>query len=154
MSISSGPRLACLATAALLACPAWADSFASSASSATSAASGSVSDSLTASSDSSSSDKQVADGDYRIIDVAHTPGRQQHVRVTMQSEGEAMQRVVLDLPAQVLAQQGLGQGDWVRTQKRVYGFEFARRDTQQAFYLVLADDWHDELASRPVLSAL
>jgi hypothetical protein len=38
----------------------------------------------------------------------------------------------------------------VHAQRRVYGFEFARGDTREAFYLVLADEWYDELAARPV----
>jgi hypothetical protein len=50
----------------------------------------------------------------------------------------------------VFAQQNLGRGDLVDVQRRDYGFQFARNDNRQAFFLVLADDWHDELAARPV----
>ena len=31
----------------------------------------------------------------------------------------------------------------------VYGFEFARSDTREAFYLVLKDEWYNDLAARP-----
>ena len=33
---------------------------------------------------------------------------------------------------------------------RPYGIEFARRDTQQAFFLVLADAWHRDLETRVI----
>jgi hypothetical protein len=133
-----------------------AESFASSASSAGSASSGSVSDSLNGSSNSSKTDDdKKADGDYRITDVAEAPNRAGFRRITMQADGipadNVQQRIVLDLPAAVLDKQGLGRGDLVRAQHRVYGFEFARTDTREAFYLVLADKWHAELTPRVVV---
>ena len=127
-----------------------AESFASSASSAGSASSGSVSDSLSDSSNSSTKDEKKADGDYRITDVAEAPDRAGFRRVTMQADNSP-QRIVLDLPKAVLDKQGLARGDLVRAQQRVYGFEFARGDTREAFYLVLADNWHEELAPRLVV---
>ena len=57
---------------------------------------------------------------------------------------------MLDLPANILDKQGLGRGDLVYAQNRVYGLEFARSDTREAFYLVLADKWHEELTPRIV----
>lgn len=142
-------RLAVLAAAASLSLHAQADSFTSSASSAGSASSGSVSDSLRGSSNSSTGGNKTADGDYRVIEVAKTPDRAGFARVTMQAD-DPQQRVVLDLPQAIVDRQSLGRGDTVHLQNRVYGLEFARGDTREAFFLVLSDDWHDELAARPV----
>lgn len=126
-----------------------AESFASSASSAGSASSGSVSDSLSGSSDSSKSDRKVADGDYRIIEIAQTPDRAGRTRLTLQAD-DPQQRIVLDMPQATFEQQRLAAGDKMYALNRVYGLEFGRGDTRQPFYLVLADEWYGELASRPV----
>ncbi len=149
MNSSLALRLACFVAITGIAFHANAESFASSASSAGSASSGSVSDSLHESSNSSSKDEKRADGDYRIIDVAEAPNRGDFRRVTMQADA-SQQRIVLDLPATILDKQGLARGDLVHAQHRVYGLEFARSDTREAFYLVLADKWHEELAPRIV----
>jgi TolA-binding protein len=138
--------------AAGVAAQAQADSFASSASSAGSASSGSISTSLNGSSNSSTRNDKVANGAYRIDRVeqlAQAPGRPGMVRLSMQAE-QVEQQLTLDLPAAVFDKQHLGRGDLVDVQKRDYGFQFAHSDTRSAFFLVLADDWHDELAARPV----
>jgi hypothetical protein len=138
--------------AAGVAAQAHADSFASSASSAGSASSGSISTSLNGSSNSSSRNDKVANGPYRIDRVerlAQLDGRPGMVRLSMQAE-QVDQQLTLDLPSSVFDQQNLGRGDLVDVQKRDYGFQFAHADTRTAFFLVLADDWHDELAARPV----
>jgi hypothetical protein len=129
-----------------------ADSFASSASSAGSASSGSISTSLNGSSNSSHHDNRVANGAYRIDRIetlAQAPGRPEMVRLSMQAQHEELQ-LTLDLPAAVFGKENLVRGDLVDVQKRDYGFQFAHADTRTAFFLVLADDWHDELAARPV----
>ena len=153
MNSSLSLRLACFVVITGVAFHANAESFASSASTAGSASSGSVSDSLhdssNSSSNSSSTDEKRADGDYRIIDVAAAPNRGDFRRVTMQAD-TSQQSIVLDLPVTILDKQGLGRGDLVHAQHRVYGLEFARSDTREAFYLVLADKWHEELAPRIV----
>ena len=127
-----------------------ADSFASSASSAGSASIGSISDSFGASSNSSSgNDNKPRDGRYRLTDIGDTPGRAGIARLTMEGDSP-QQRIVLDLPKAVVQQQGLGRGDFVQAKNRDYGVEFARDDTRKAFYLVLADEWYNELAARKV----
>lgn len=165
------PLLRLIPTALLLAavCASWpsrADSLASSASSAGSSASGSVSDSLHGSSNSSSNSsrraRQVANGDYRILAVAAVPERPGKVRLTLQwqqplpgtqvAEAAADPTpLMLDLPAEIVRQQGLDAGAMVHAQHRVYGIEFSRPETQKAFFLVLADDWHDDLVARRVV---
>lgn len=149
MTFSATFRLAGVAAIICFMPHAYADSFTSSASSAGSASSGSVSASLRGSSNSSTGGDKTADGDYRIIEVAKAPDRAGIARVTMQAE-DPQQKIVLDLPQAIAEKQGLARGDLVHAQRRVYGFEFARAETREAFYLVLADDWYDELAARPV----
>ena len=143
-------RWICAAGALGCALMANAESFASSASSAGSASSGSVSDSLNGSSNSSSGNHRVADGNYRIIDIGVTPDRADRTRITMQMDGDKLQRVVLDMPQTTFAQQRLNAGDLMYAQNRVYGVEFGRADKHEPFYLVLDDEWYSELASRPV----
>ncbi|WLI88840.1 hypothetical protein Q4S45_19355 [Massilia sp. R2A-15] len=126
-----------------------ADSFTSSASSAGSASIGSISDSFGASSNSSSGDNKRADGRYRLTDIGDAPGRAGVARLTMQGD-DPQQRIVLDLPKAVVQQQGFVRGDYVQAKNRDYGMEFARDDTRTAFYLVLADEWYNELAARKV----
>ncbi|MES2298241.1 MAG: hypothetical protein V4582_14440 [Pseudomonadota bacterium] len=149
MRISSLFGLTCCALALGFGGSAHATSLASSASSAGSASSGSISDSLSGSSDSSSGGRKTANGAYRIIDIAQTPGRADMARLTM--DGAAAQpRIVLDLPKATFDQQHLDKGDLVFAQERAYGIAFERNDTHEAFYLVLADDWYGELAPRRV----
>lgn len=144
-------RLAGIAAVLATALNAQADSFTSSvASSAGSASSGSVSASLRGSSKSSFDGDKVAEGDYRITEVAQATGRQGFTRVAMQSDSDAQQRIVLELPQATFAKERLGLGDLVHAQQRTYGTAFARGDTREAFYLVLADDWYGGLAARPV----
>lgn len=152
MSVSCKQLAAALvACTAVMAPPAWADSAVSSASSAGSASSGSVSDSIQGSSRSSGGDDRVAEGDYRIVAVAaaERPGR---LRLTLQAEAVPgpQGRFQLELPQQALQPSGLAQGDLVHARHRSYGVQFARVDNRQPFFLVLADTWHGELASRPV----
>jgi hypothetical protein len=119
MAISLSFRLIVAAGALGLALQANADSFVSSASSAGSASSGSISDSLNGSSNSSKGDRKVADGEYRIIQIAQTPDRVGRTRVTMQAD-DPEQRIVLDLPQQTFQQQGLVNGDaHVRAEPRL-----------------------------------
>ena len=149
MSFTSVGRFACVSVVLGVALQANADSFTSSASSAGSASVGSISGSLHGSSKSSTDGEKAASGDYRIVEVATAPDRAGAARVTMQAD-DPRQQIVLDLPQAVVEKQRLRRGDLVHAQRRVYGFEFARVDTRQAFYLALADDWYDELAARPV----
>ncbi len=145
-------RAACLSV--LLAgavLPCLADSFASSASSAGSASSGSVSDSIKGSSRSSTGDKQVTEGQYRVMEVAEVPGRPAMTRLKLRATEQGPAReFFLELPRQALGDRPLGTGDLVQALERPYGFEFARDATREAFFLVLADDWHRELGSHVV----
>jgi len=139
-----------------LSTPALADSLASSASSAGSASLGSLSDSITGSSNSSSPAKQVAEGDYRIIEVAVVAERPGMLRLQLQAtqprEGDGP--IWLTLPQRALAHNALVPGDIVSARHRAYGIEFARgamsAPEREAFFLVLADNWVGEMAPRAV----
>jgi hypothetical protein len=139
--------LLALAPAAVL-----AESVASSAASSASVTASSASESLGASSNSSKSGGNTARaGDYRIdaVAAAEYPGK---VRVVLEPLAAAADGggFVLTLPQAALDAQRLARGDTVRVRERAYGFEFARADSGEAFFLVLADAWLRELDPRPV----
>lgn len=154
MTASTPIRLAAaLLLGATLLSAAQAESFASSASSAGSASSGSISDSLRGSSNSSQRDRNNLAGDYRVIDVAALPGRAGMLRLTMQlaaAQAAGEDVITLDLPQAALGARGMAVGDTVRANERPYGYEFARGDTREAFFLALADDWMRDLQSQQV----
>mgnify|MGYP006992421022 CR=1 FL=1 len=140
-----------IATSATL--PAWAaSSTASSASESVSTSVGSVSTSFRKSSDSSSKDDKVAQGDYRVEEVAAVDERPGLVRLKLQALAQAGEDGVLYLylPPAAAAQGGVAPGAVVTANPRPYGVEFARADNRAAFFLVLADEWYRELASNPV----
>jgi hypothetical protein len=108
-----------------------------------------VSASFKGSSTSSSGDNKVADADYRVINLAAVPDDAGMTRVTMQTD-DTSHRIVLDLPKAAWNKAELDKGDLVRASNRVYGYEFARSDTRKPFFLVLADNWFNDLVARPV----
>jgi hypothetical protein len=151
MGFSACRFASALLAGALATLPCWAaSSAASSASSAGSASVGSLSDSLKGSSGSST--YTVAEGDYRVIDVAaaERPGtlrlKLQHVA---QAGGEAGV-IHLHVPRIALGDRASPIGDVVGVRQRPYGYEFAWADTRVAFFLVLAPEWQRELEPRPV----
>jgi len=134
----------------MAALPCAAESFASSASSAASASVGSLSDSLHDS--SGSSIHKVAEGDYRIIEVAGAE-RPDTLRMKMQHVARASDDtavIYLDVPQAALGDRAAAPGDIVGVRQRPYGYEFAWADTGDAFFLVLAADWQRDLDLRPV----
>lgn len=141
-------------TAALLAAtalPCRADSFASSASSAGSASSASISDSIGESSNSSSRDRDVADGAYRVMDVAEVPDRPDTLRYTLRAtDGGPLREFVLFVPRRALQERPLGTGDLVQTRRQAWGYEFAHADTRRAFFLALNEAWRHDLETRRV----
>jgi hypothetical protein len=129
-----------------------ASSAASSASEGMSASIGSISGSVQKSSGSSSRATDVAEGNYEVIDVAAVPERPGIVRLKMQAQADhgAGGEVFLFLPQGVVDQSHLAQGRIVLARQRPYGVEFADGRTQQAFFLVLDDDWYRELHTKAV----
>jgi len=142
-------RLACLflaAVAALGSVSARADSASSASLSASSKSVGSVSDSIQGSSNSSTG-KQVAAGEYQLVQVAQAEDRPGMVRLTLSGEPGEFQ---LTVPAQVVATARLQAGDAIAVTERPYGYEFARSQPREPFFLALQDGWMHELQSRPV----
>jgi hypothetical protein len=150
MTFSASQFAGALLVAIVTALPCRAESFASSASSAGSASVGSLSDSIRDSSGSST--HKVAEGDYRIIDVAATE-RPDTLRLKMQhvaQAGDDAAVIYCDVPRPALGDRAPALGDIVGVRQRPYGYEFAWADTGIAFFLVLAADWQRELEPRPV----
>ena len=150
MTVAASRLAAALLVGTLAALACHADSFTSSASSAGSASSGSVSDSIKGSSGSSTS--SVAEGDYRIVEVAaaERPGT---LRLKLQPVARANDEgavIHLEVPRAALGDRASPRGDIVGVRQRPYGYEFAWADTRVAFFLALAADWQRELAPRPL----
>ena len=146
-----------LAAAALLlgpaVLPALASSTATSSASDSIAASvGSLSDSVQGSSNSSSRATGVAEGEYRLIEVAAAENRPGQVQMHLQPVGNtaADAGITLRLPQQAFDASGLAPEHTVTVRQRAYGVEFANSQTQQAFFLALNDAWLQELRNNPV----
>jgi hypothetical protein len=129
-----------------------ASSAASSASDSVSTSVGSVSDSIQKSSESSTGKNTVADGDYRVLDVALAAERPGLVRVQLQALADptAEGGLYLFVPQATVAQGQLAVGQVITARNHAYGVEFAKADTRQAFFLAMNDAWHRELKSNPV----
>ncbi len=114
---------------------------------------GSLSGSVEKSSASSSKDNKVADGDYKIIDMAAAADRPGQVRMRLQALADAAPEgeFFLFLPREAVEQGRLAQGGIVTARQKPYGTEFADGPTRQAFFLVLNDDWYKELRTTAVV---
>lgn len=114
---------------------------------------GSLSGSVQQSSESSTSDRKVADGDYRIIEVAAIEGEPARVRLRLRPAltQHAAAGFDLTLPLELVQRQGmLVEGATLGARNRPYGLEFSAGAPREAFFLALSDDWYDELRSVPV----
>lgn len=130
-----------------------ASSTASAASESVTTLVGSLSGSIQNSSNSSSKDTKVAEGDYRIIEVAAVTERPGTVRLTLHAVADqgADSEFFLFLPQQAVDQGRLTQGGTVTARQRPYGVEFAQGEPRRAFFLVLRDDWYRELNTTAVV---
>lgn len=127
--------------------PAWA---ASSASSASSESVGSSSTSIEKSSKSSSKDDKVAEGDYRVIEMAAADTQAGRVRVKLQAVNGTDGEFFLLLPQEAAQQGRLAEGTVVTARQHAYGIQFAAGAPREAFFLVLRDEWYQELQTRVV----
>jgi len=149
------PRLATLALLlAAAGMPALAESSASSAvSDSASTSVGSSSTSVQKSSDSSSGkDNKVAEGDYKIIEVAAATQRPGTVRLKLQAvaDGTKAGEFFLFMPQEAYDQSRLAPGHVVTARPRAYGLQFTRAASQQVFFLVLDDEQYRELQTKVV----
>jgi hypothetical protein len=133
-----------------------AESMASSAVSAGSQVVGSLSESLAGSSNSSSADKKVAEGQYRVEQMAAVTDKPDLLRLHLQSTttAGAPGAVVLDLPRLAVEGQGLAVQALIALRQRPYGMEVAHQTSAAAaptaFFLLLAEGWRNELLTRAV----
>lgn len=144
-----------LALGAAVTLPAHATSTATSAVSDSIAASvGSISDSIRGISRSSGRAVGVAEGDYRVVEVAAAdePGQVRLVLapVDAQAAQQPDAQFTLLLPQKAFEASGLATEGTVQVKHRPYGLEFANAQTRQAFFLAMTDDWYRELPSHPV----
>lgn len=138
----------------LLAAPnlGWASSATSSASDSVSTSVGSLSDSLKNSSDSSSK-TEVAAGDYRVVEVVAVAERPGQLRLTLAAvQDDEQPRLYLYLPETTVTQAGVDTGQTLTAQARPYGLAFAKAGAAQPFYLLMRDEWLQELPSHPIAS--
>jgi len=147
-------RIAALALLlAAAAAPALADSSTSSlVSDSASTSVGASSASIGRSSNSSSKDREVAEGRYRVIEMAEAPARPGHLRLKLQPEDPAARggEFFLTLPRQAAELARIEPGQVITARPRAYGVAFAHSETMQDFFLVLADDWARQLKTRVV----
>jgi hypothetical protein len=149
-------RLRLIAAACLLAGTALnaraASSAASEVSGSVSTSVGALSNSVGRSSDSSSRGRDVAAGDYRVIEMAAADARGLvRVRLQATSDSSVEGALFLTLPIAAVARGELAPGATVTARARPYGLEFTAAATRQAFFLALSDDWYRELDSRAVV---
>jgi len=148
-------RLTLVSAALVLAAtaiPAFAESSASSAvSESISTSVGSISTSVGKSSDSSKK-KEVAQGEYRVVEVA-AAAADGSVRVALQAVGDdtAAGELLLTLPRVAVERGRLGVGAVIAATTRPYGVEFAAGAPRQPFFLALHDAWYRELNSQAVV---
>jgi hypothetical protein len=145
-------RIAALALlASLLPAAHAASSAASSASDSVTTSVGSVSASFQRSSDSSTNNK-VADGEYKVIEMAAVPDEAGKVRMKLQAMAPTTgdKEFVLLLPQEAVERGHVRVGGVITARTRDYGYEFASPNDEKPFFLVLADEWFKELQSRPV----
>lgn len=145
-------RIAALALlASLLPAAHAASSAASSASDSVTTSVGSVSASFQRSSDSSTNNK-VADGEYKVIEMAAVPDEAGKVRMKLQAMAPTTgdKEFVLLLPQEAVERGHVRVGGVITARTHDYGYEFASLNDDKPFFLVLADEWFKELKSRPV----
>lgn len=122
----------------------------SSASDSLTASSGALSDSVRGISNSSSRATGVAEGDYKVIEVADATDKPGAVQMTLQATADAQNRFVLVLPQHAFDAGGVAAGGVVGVKHRAYGLEFANGQTRQPFYLALNDASLRELQNHAV----
>lgn len=133
-----------------IALPCAADSLASSASSAGSKSIGSLSDS----SGASSPKDKVAQGDYRVVEIAAVAERPGLMRLTMQATAGEGEPFALEVQQQAVAQHGLAVGDVLSARHRPYGLAFTHAGAgaapREPIILVLAAQWQREIDPQAV----
>lgn len=95
----------------------------------------------------SSSGRPLAQGDYRVTQVAQVAPEVQEVTLQAVPGTGARGEIVLHMPDRAVVQGDVTVGRVVTARERPYGYELARADTHAAFFLLLDDPWYRELQS-------
>ena len=95
----------------------------------------------------SSSGRPLAQGDYRVTQVAQVAPEVQEVTLQAVPGTGARGEIVLHMPDRAVVQGDVTVGRVVSARERPYGYELARADTRTAFFLLLDDPWYRELQS-------
>lgn len=114
---------------------------------------GSLSASVEQSSKGSSRATGVAEGPYRVIEVAESADRPDRVRLALRpaaADEATDDDFVLLLPRSIAEARRLVVGQVIDARRRPYGLEFAMGEPQQPFFLVLDDEWQRGLRTAPV----
>lgn len=142
------PRIAVLLAVLLSTGATWAASSASSASSAASDSIGSSSTSLEKSSTSSSTNNnKVAQGTYTVVETVAIADNPDWLQLQLERDGN---QLLLKLPRQAAERAHIQTGSLVDVAHRPYGLAFSTVTEAKPFFLVLHDDWYQELRTRPV----
>jgi hypothetical protein len=111
----------------------------------------SVSNSVSRSSNSSSNAVKVAEGDYRVVDVAMVEGQPDKMRLKLEAVAMANEpQLYLFVPRHDYDQARLNNGQIVTASKRPYGLAFSLAHVAQPFAVVLDQDWKNDLTTHVV----
>jgi hypothetical protein len=109
---------------------------------------GSLSDSVRGSSRSSSNAVNLADGGYKITDIAAADDHPGKMRLALQADGDSRDKdIYLYVPRDDYMRADLSIGQEIMATRQPYGVAFSLGDVKQPFVVVLADDWVSDLRS-------
>ena len=109
---------------------------------------GSMSDSVEPSSKSSANVVHLADGGYKITDIAAVDGHPGKMRLALQADGDSRDKdIYLYVPRDDYMRADLSVGQEIMATRQPYGVAFSLGDVKQPFVVVLADDWVSDLRS-------
>ena len=97
----------------------------------------------------------MAEGAYRVIEVAAVEARPGDLRLTLRAdasgpESSSGDEFFLYVPRAAVEQRGLAAGQVLHASTRPYGVEFALGTPRQAFFLLMDDTWYRELRTTAV----
>lgn len=151
--MTNSKRLIASLVAAAAMIPASA-SFASSLISLSDSVSGTVtslSDSVQRISNSSSKAVGMAEGDYKVTDIAAVDGHPEKMRLTLIAAGNDRDKdLYLYVPRDDFNRTHIARGQTVTATQRPYGVAFAEANTPQPFVVVLNDTWVKDLRTNVV----
>jgi len=150
MKLNAKSLVAVAAVLASASMPALSGGLAASSAVGGSSASSASMGSVDKSSDSSTKAMANVNGPYRIVEVTPMPERPGMVRMKLAAAAKEDDQLVIYVPQQTFDRSGLTAGSTVNASQRPYGVEFAHADTNKAFFLLLSDDWNQDLRSTPV----